>query len=427
MKPSGIGGQAVIEGVMMKNKDEYAVAVRKPNNEIVIEKNTYISKSEKIKLFKLPIFRGMLAFVESMILGSKILTFSASFYEEEEEVKPSKMEEAFAKVFKGKAESVAMAITFMFSIILAVGIFIVLPGFIASLLGRNVESHVVLAIVEGCIRIAIFVAYIFAISQVKDIKRMFMYHGAEHKTINCLEQGFELTVENVRWQSKQHKRCGTSFMFIVMFVSIIFFIFIRIDHSLLRYLIRILLVPFIAGVSYEFIRFAGRNDSKLVLILSKPGMWLQGLTTKEPDDSMIEVAISSVEAVFDWREFLESNNKKDYRQRNKNNNRNNNKDRKNKPGKEDKPNQEVEPHTVYTAKEETVEQELAAIDKRKSMKSKAKKADDKVIVMPRAQEELAATNVKSLDTTPIEIFGEEEDEILRALDRYLVGKEESDK
>lgn len=427
MKPSGIGGQAVIEGVMMKNKDEYAVAVRKPNNEIVIEKNTYISKSEKIKLFKLPIFRGMLAFVESMILGSKILTFSASFYEEEEEVKPSKMEEAFAKVFKGKAESVAMAITFMFSIILAVGIFIVLPGFIASLLGRNVESHVVLAIVEGCIRIAIFVAYIFAISQVKDIKRMFMYHGAEHKTINCLEQGFELTVENVRWQSKQHKRCGTSFMFIVMFVSIIFFIFIRIDHSLLRYLIRILLVPFIAGVSYEFIRFAGRNDSKLVLILSKPGMWLQGLTTKEPDDSMIEVAISSVEAVFDWREFLESNNKKDYRQRNKNNNRNNNKDRKNKPGKEDKSNQEVEPHTVYTAKEETVEQELMAIDKRKSMKSKAKKTDDKVIVMPRAQEELAATNVKSLDTTPIEIFGEEEDEILRALDRYLVGKEESDK
>jgi uncharacterized protein YqhQ len=426
MKPSGIGGQAVIEGVMMKNKNEYAVAVRKPNNEIVIEQNTYVSKSEKMKLFKLPIFRGMLAFVESMILGSKILSFSASFYEEEEEVKPSKMEEAFSKVFKGKAESVAMAITFMLSIILAVGIFIVLPGVIASLLGRNVDSHVILAIIEGCIRIAIFVTYIFAISQIKDIKRMFMYHGAEHKTINCIEQGFELTVENVRWQSKQHKRCGTSFMFIVMFVSIIFFIFIRVDHSLLRYLIRILLVPIIAGVSYEFIRFAGRNDSKLVRILSKPGMWLQGLTTKEPDDSMIEVAISSVEAVFDWREFLESNNKKENNQRNSNNNRKRN-NKNNKPGKEDKSNHEVEPHPEYIAKEETMEQELVTLKRHKSMKDKAKKTDDKVIEIPIAREELAATNVKSIDTTPIEIFGEEEDEILRALDRYLVGKEESDK
>lgn len=435
MKPSGIGGQAVIEGVMMRNKDEYAVAVRKPNNEIVIEKDTYVSKSEKMKIFKLPIFRGMLAFVESMIIGSKTLTFSASFYEEEEEAKPSKVETAFSKVFKEKAESVAMGITFMISIILAVGIFIILPGFIANILGRNFDSHVILAIIEGVIRIAIFIAYIVAISQIKDIKRLFMYHGAEHKTINCLEQGFELTVDNVRWQSKQHKRCGTSFMFIVMFVSIIFFIFIRVEHSLLRYLIRILLVPIIAGVSYEFIRFAGKNDSKLVLILSKPGMWLQGLTTKEPDDSMIEVAISSVEAVFDWQTFLESNNKKDSNRRNKNNSNKNKSNKTNKSDKEDRRNRETKPQTGYTAKDEMIEEtidetivlEEVALNKRNDMKNKAKKPNDKVIVMPVAREEFAATNVKSLDTTPSEIFGEEDDEILRALDRYLVGKEESDK
>ncbi len=438
MKPSGIGGQAVIEGVMMKNRNEYAVAVRKPNNEIVIEKDTYVSKSDKMKIFKLPILRGMLAFVESMIVGSKTLTFSASFYEEEEEVTPSKMEQAFSKVFKGKAESVAMAITFMFSIILAVGIFIILPGFIANLLARSVDSYVILAIIEGVIRIAIFIAYIVAISQIKDIKRMFMYHGAEHKTINCLEQGFELTVDNVRWQSKQHKRCGTSFMFIVMFISIIFFIFIRVEHSLLRYLIRILLVPIIAGVSYEFIRFAGKNDSKLVLILSKPGMWLQGLTTKEPDDSMIEVAISSVEAVFDWRTFLEGDNKKESNRRNnKNNSKNNNntynknnsnknKSNKNKSNKsnnivkEDRSKLELKSQTGYTVNDEIIATEEVALTKRNDMKNKAKKTEDKVIVMPIDRQ-------KSLDTTPSEIFGEEEDEILRALDRYLVGKEESDK
>ncbi|ROR31517.1 uncharacterized protein YqhQ [Mobilisporobacter senegalensis] len=306
MKSSGIGGQAVIEGVMMKNKDVYAVAVRKPGKEIAIEKSTFVSISEKYKLFKLPIFRGILAFIESMMIGMKTLTFSASFYEEEE-IKPGKIETAFTKVFKEKAEKIVMGFTILLSIVMAIGIFMLLPFFIAEFFQSHIESQVTLAIIEGFIRILIFITYVVAISQMKDIKRVFQYHGAEHKTINCIEHGLELTVENVRIQSKEHKRCGTSFMLIVMFFSILFFLFIRTDTVWLRVIIRLLLVPVIAGVSYEFIRLAGKSDSKLVGILSKPGLWLQGLTTKEPEDDMIEVAIQSVEAVFDWKAYLAEN------------------------------------------------------------------------------------------------------------------------
>lgn len=309
MKPSGIGGQAVIEGVMMKNKDQYAIAVRKPNNEIVVEKHSFIGIGEKYKILKLPIFRGILAFVESMIIGTKTLTFSASFYEEEE-TEPTKIEKAVSKIFKDKTEAVVTGITLIISMILAIGIFMITPFFVANLLTNYIQSNLVLTLIEGFIRICIFVGYVAAISQIKDIKRMFMYHGAEHKTINCIENGFTLTVENVRWQSRQHKRCGTSFMFLVMFISILFFIFIRVDTIWLRIIIRLLLVPVIAGVSYEFIRLAGKSNSKVVHILSIPGMWLQALTTKEPDEQMIEVAIQSVEAVFDWEKFLEEDHKK---------------------------------------------------------------------------------------------------------------------
>lgn len=383
MKPSGIGGQAVIEGVMMKNKEQYAVAVRKPDNQIVIEKNTFISASDKYKFFKLPILRGMLAFIESMIIGMKTLTFSASFMEEEEQARTSKIEEKFSKVFKDKAENVAMGITIFFSILLAIGIFFMLPTLIAGLLVKRIESDVMLAIIEGIIRILIFIGYILAISQMKDIKRMFMYHGAEHKTINCLERGMELTVSNVRKQSKQHKRCGTSFMFIVMFISIIFFIFIRVDEQWLRVLTRILLVPVIAGVSYEFIRLAGRNESMLVSVLSKPGMWMQNLTTKEPDDPMIEVAIQSVEAVFDWREFLGTEVKTEKKKKNSNKN---NKKTSTKP-------MEVESN----------------IHRKESL-----------------QEETAVTLEKSADVTIHSVVDDEEDdEILRALDRYLDFQEEN--
>ncbi|MDF2801739.1 MAG: hypothetical protein K0S61_1642 [Anaerocolumna sp.] len=295
MKPSGIGGQAVFEGVVMKSKDQYAIAVRKPDNEIVVEVKDYISIAEKVKLFKLPIFRGIITFVESLGLGSKTFKFSSKIIEEEEEKKESN---------GGKGESIFMGIALILSIIFAVGIFIVLPTFVAGLLSEKLESTTLTAVIEGLIRILLFVIYVFGISQLKDIKRIFMYHGAEHKTINCLEQGFELTVENVKWQSKEHVRCGTGFMVIVMFLSIILFMFIRVDTQWLRYAYRILLIPVVAGVTYEFIRFAARSNSKVVGIINKPGMWLQGITTKEPDDAMIEVAIKSIEAVFDWKDFL---------------------------------------------------------------------------------------------------------------------------
>lgn len=307
MKSSGIGGQAVIEGVMMKNRDKYAIAVRKPDNEIVVENREYQSISEKYKIFKLPILRGVAAFAESMSIGMKTLTFSASFYEEEEEAKPSKMESAFQKLFKGKAESVLMGITVVIAMLAAIGIFMILPWYLTELLGKKIQGTLMAAAMEGVMRLMIFIIYVFAISLTKDIRRVYMYHGAEHKTINCVEHGYDLTVENVRKQSKEHKRCGTSFMLYVMVLSILFFMFIRVDNPGLRVLFRVLLIPVIAGVSYEFIRFAGNSESVIMSVLSKPGLWLQGLTTREPDDSMIEVAIRSVEAVFDWKAYLQEN------------------------------------------------------------------------------------------------------------------------
>lgn len=309
MRPSGIGGQAVIEGVMMRNKNQYAVAIRKPDKEIVVEKREYISAAEKHKFLNLPIIRGVVAFIESMVVGMKILSFSAGFYEEEEAAKPTKVEKAVGKVFKEKAESILMAITIIFSIALAVGIFMILPYFLTELLREKITSNTTKAIVEGVIRLSIFIVYVVGISFVKDIKRVFMYHGAEHKAINCIENGEELTIKNVKKQSKQHKRCGTSFLLYVMIISILFFAFIRVDNPVLRVVARLLLVPVVSGVAYEFIRLAGKTDSKIIAILSKPGLWLQRLTTREPDEEMIEVAIQSVEAVFDWKSFLREERK----------------------------------------------------------------------------------------------------------------------
>lgn len=351
MKPSGIGGMAVIEGVMMKNKDEYVIAVRKPNNEIAVEKKTHKDFAEKVKLFKLPIFRGMLAFVDSMVVGVKALNFASSFFEEEEQSKPDKKNKS-AKADKknnsaakadqknNKASGIAkndkkaekapeaetsaadggkdeksntllMAAAVVVSLMISVTFFMILPVLVSNLFAKVIDSRFWLSLLEGVLRIIIFVGYILAVSQMPDIKRVFMYHGAEHKTINCLENGFELTVENVKWQSKQHKRCGTSFMLLVMLISVIFFIIIQPSTLLWRVVSRILLVPIIAGASYEFIRLAGRSNNKIVNILSQPGMWMQALTTKEPDDSMIEVAIQSVDAVFDWRAFLETSQVED--------------------------------------------------------------------------------------------------------------------
>ena len=305
MKSSGIGGQAVMEGVMMKNKSDYAVAVRKSDNTIEIKKDKVKSDADRPKILKAPIIRGVVNFVDSLMLGVSTLTYSASFFEEEEDVKPTKREKMFAKVFKDKAEAVTMGFCVFLSLVIAIGMFMILPMLLSNFLGKVITNTSLQILIEGVIRITLFVLYVLLISLMKDIKRTFMYHGAEHKAINCLENGYELTVENVRKQSKQHKRCGTSFLLIVMFISVIFFMFIRCKTVWLKIILRLLLVPVIAGVSYEFLKLCGRSESKVVNILSKPGMWLQRLTTREPDDSMIEVAIASVEAVFDWKPYVE--------------------------------------------------------------------------------------------------------------------------
>ena len=308
MKYSGIGGQAVIEGVMMKNGDEYATAVRKPDGTIEVKKDTYVSMGEKVKLFSLPFIRGIFSFVDSMVLGMRALTFSASFFEDDEEdMEPSKFEKLLERLFGEKMEKALMSIVMAFSVVMAILIFMVFPMFLANIFHNFIKSQTIMAILEGVIRIGIFIAYISLVSRMEDIRRTFMYHGAEHKCINCLEHGLDLTVENVRNSSKEHKRCGTSFLLIVMIISILFFMVVRVNTLPLRILSRIILIPVIAGVSYEFLRLAGRSNSKLMDILSRPGMWMQGLTTKEPDDAMIQVGIASVEAVFDWKAFLNKN------------------------------------------------------------------------------------------------------------------------
>lgn len=304
MKPSGIGGQAVIEGIMMRNKDKYSIAVRKPDKQIEVVVRESKLLTEKYKWLNYPIIRGVFNFVDSLVTGISTINYSASFYDEPEEQNATKADEIGRAVFKEKMESVLMAVTILVSVIFAVGLFMLLPYFISRLLKDYISSKFVLNLLEGIVRLVIFIAYITAISMMKDIKRTYMYHGAEHKCINCIENGLILTPENVKNSSRFHKRCGTSFLFLVMFISIIFFIFIRVDNTALQIVIRVLLIPVIAGVSYEVIRLAGKSDGTLINIVSKPGIWMQHLTTKEPDMDMIEVAIKAVEAVFDWKAFL---------------------------------------------------------------------------------------------------------------------------
>ena len=304
-----IGGQAVIEGGMMKNMDRYAVSVRKPDGKIETKVEECVSFAEKHPLFKLPILRGMVNFLESMVIGMQTLNYSASFYEDEEEQTEEKTEQFLEKFLGEKAEKVIMGIVLVFSLAISIGLFMILPYIASEAAGKLIHNEYGILLMEGVIRIVIFLGYIVLISQMEDIKRVFMYHGAEHKTINCLEAGVELTTENVDNYSRLHKRCGTSFIFIVMIISMVFFFFIRVDTIWLRIVLRLLFLPLVAGVSYEFIRLAGSSDHPIVQIFSKPGLALQKLTTKEPDHSMIEVAIASVEGVFDWREYLDSLNK----------------------------------------------------------------------------------------------------------------------
>lgn len=299
---SGIGGQAVLEGVMMKNGDKYAVAVRKPDGGIDFNVEDYPGVLAGNKLKKIPFVRGIFNFVDSMILGTRCLNYSASFYEEEEE--ETNVDKALDKVSGGNGEKVLTTFVTILSVAMAVGIFIVLPYFLSGLLKEYIRNESLMTIIEGGIRIAIFILYILAISLMKDIRRLFMYHGAEHKCINCMEHGRPLTVRNVKRSSRQHKRCGTSFIFFVFIISIVLFFFIRVDNTLQKVVLRILLIPVVAGISYEIIRLAGRSNNILVRILSATGLLVQKLTTKEPDEQMIEVAIAAVEAVFDWRAFL---------------------------------------------------------------------------------------------------------------------------
>ncbi|MBE5964953.1 MAG: DUF1385 domain-containing protein [Lachnospira sp.] len=301
MKNSGIGGQAVIEGIMMKNKDLYAIAIRKPDNEIEVTVKEKKDLTTKLKLTKVPIIRGIFRFIDSLTLGISTLTYSSSFYEEEQE--KTKLDKLGEKVFKDKLESVIIGVTVLMSAVIAIGLFMIFPFFLSRLLSDYIEPKIVLNIIEGAIRLLLFILYVVLISQLEDIKRVFMYHGAEHKCINCIENGLKLEVDNVRKSSKLHKRCGTSFMLFVIVISIILFIFIKLDNPAMQLLIRVLLVPVIAGISYEILKLAGSKENALTNALSKPGMWLQGLTTKEPTDDMIEVAIAAVEAVFDWKAF----------------------------------------------------------------------------------------------------------------------------
>ena len=303
MKSSNIGGQAFLEGVMMKNGDQYAVAVRKPDGEIALQKEVYDGIVKWKKLTKIPFVRGIFSFVDSLVLGMKTLSYSASFFEEEEEEELTEKEAAK----KEKQENLIMGITMACSVVIAVAIFMVLPYLLSNLLKPFVPGRFARTVIEGIVRIVLFIVYILLISKMKDIQRVFMYHGAEHKCINCIEHGMDLTVENVRKSSKQHKRCGTSFLFFVLFVSIIVCFFITTESPVLRVLLRIALLPVIAGISYEIIRLAGNTEHPVVELLSKPGLALQNLTTKEPDDDMIEVAICSVEAVFDWKKYQKEN------------------------------------------------------------------------------------------------------------------------
>ena len=315
MKSSGIGGQAVLEGVMMKNKSRYAVAVRKPDGEIAVEKGEVTSAIEKHKVLGLPIIRGVVNFVESLVLGVKMLTSSAEYFEDVEE-EPGKFELWLRKKFGDKADKFIMGCTVFLSVVMAVAIFMLLPLAIVSFIDEEVVSYEWKTLIEGLLRVAIFLGYVVLISRLKDIKRVYMYHGAEHKTINCIEQGMAPTVQNVRECSRLHKRCGTSFLLFVMLISVIFFLVVRVEMLWLRFVVRILFVPVIAGISYEFIRLAGSSESKIVGFLSKPGLWLQGLTTREPDDDMIRVAVASVEAVFDWQAYLDENFGKKIRKKN---------------------------------------------------------------------------------------------------------------
>lgn len=398
MKYSGIGGQAVLEGVMMRNKDQCAIAVRRPDGEIELKKQECKSIRDKYKFAGLPVIRGVAAFVDSLRMGMETLNYSASLMEEEEEKKDAdETEETREK--KEKKESLLMGLVMVLAVIVAIAIFVIAPFLVSESLRRVVRSAQLRGLIEGVIRVVLFVVYVKLISLMEDIKRVFMYHGAEHKSINCIENGLELTVENVRRQKTQHKRCGTSFLLVVMFVSILFFMFIVVRNMWLRMALRILLIPVIAGISYEFIRYAGSHDNVVSNILSKPGLWLQGLTTAEPDDPMIEVAIASVDAVFDWKKFVA-----EVRAEEKTANR--------ETAGQKSPESEREPKIVTDATK-AVLSEPKATEKTENAEMEQKRE------APDVTKETASTEEPGIEILAIDDESEEDDAILNALDRYF--------
>ena len=294
-----IGGQALIEGVMMKGPKDIAIAVRKPNQEIEVKKQTLDTPSTKHKILKLPFIRGVVGLIEAMVVGTISLMYSAEFYDEEYE--KSKFEEYVEKKYndKEKVQNLEMFFTLLLSLLIVVVVFMMIPTFLTNLFKKVIDSPILLNLVEGLIRIIIFLTYITVISKMEDVERVFEYHGAEHKTIHCYEAEEELTVENVKKYPILHPRCGTSFLFMVMIVSILVLSFFGWPSPLKRFLIRILMLPVIAGISYEINRLIGRSNSRLAYILSYPGLGLQKLaTTREPDDEQIEVAIEALKGVL---------------------------------------------------------------------------------------------------------------------------------
>ena len=312
MKPSNIGGQAVMEGIMMRHKDKYAVAVRRPDKEIELKVEDYKCTFGKAAFWKKPIIRGVVSFVDGLVVGTKCLMYSAEIAgdeeDEEEAAKNAKLTEEELSVKKQKEAKQfqwLLYITVAFSIVISVAAFMLLPYALASLLRKVGASEFGVTVAEAFVKLILFLGYMLLISRMKDIQRTFMYHGAEHKCINCVEHGMPLTVENVMASSRQHRRCGTSFLFLVMLVSIcLHFVFVLVPVYWVRLFGRLLMVPVVAGISFEMIQWAGRTASKLADFFSKPGLAMQKLTTQEPTPDMVEVAIKAVEAVFDWKQYL---------------------------------------------------------------------------------------------------------------------------
>lgn len=302
MSQKNIGGQAVLEGVMLRDGESgnVAIANRLANGKIHITKKQTASVAKRNKFFKLPIIRGVVSFIDSLVVGFKTLMDSAEVVggDVADEYKPSKFELFLSEKLHLKVDDVVMGVGVILGVCLALFLFTFIPTAVTGLFKHITDNGIILSIIEGVIKICIFIAYIVLVSCQKDIKRVFMYHGAEHKTINCYESGEDVTVENVRKKSRIHPRCGTSFIFYVMFVSILIFSFISWDKVALRMIYKILLLPVVAGISYEIIRFSGKSKSKVVRALSVPGMLLQRITTAEPDDEQIEIGIASLKTLL---------------------------------------------------------------------------------------------------------------------------------